>query len=412
MSDKEPESTKNRKTRGGSPAGRVNDVVISIDDIRIRRELPGVLSSFGKWCTQENLGIPDELLRSSMTDFLRRYAAVNGDRNLRILGLYPFATAMDDFMFSMKPGDFHDMARVIDAYLRFLSTTGAWGGTAEDYRRTRTYFDRLTFPAPGPRYSGIPELQSALIRVPALTGNQAAAEIGQLEIASRMRSFLTWFGTKREITSTRALHRKHVREAAASLDILAVNNVDGPGAAPLPGTGPVFFRNANHVPRLKLYWDALVGAEFIRLSPTRAYPTERCEKFLAGSLGDATEGVRTVARHMYKSVAEESGGRDVVPELGYLTRYFLLEAGVEPLSVEILRHPVRGLDDADPRGHPPAIEAAWGRLETLRDEGLVSIGTMLSIPAVLLEPLALELAGPSGVSYEFAGPGDPDDTPT
>ncbi|MGL3807554.1 hypothetical protein ACSYDW_15825 [Paeniglutamicibacter sp. R2-26] len=390
--------------------------MISIDDIRIRRELPGVLSSFGTWCTQENLGLPEELLRSSMTNFLRRYAAVNGDRKLRVLGLYPFATAMDDFMFSMKPGDFRDMAGVIDAYLRFLSTTGTWGGTAEDYRRTRSYFDRLMLPAPGPRYSGIPELQSALIRVPVLTGSQAASAIEQLEITSRMRSFLTWLGNKREITSTRALPRKHVQAAAASLDVLAVDVVDGSGAALVPGTGPetgpVFFRNASHVPRLKLYWDALVGAEFIRLTPTRAYPTERCGKFLAGGHADATAGVRTVARHMYKSVAEESGGRDVVPELGYLTRYFLLEAGVEPLSVEILRHPVRGLDDVDPRGHPPAIEAAWRRLESLRDEGLVSIGNMLSIPEVLLEPLVLELAEPSGVSYEFAGPGDRDDTPT
>ena len=161
--------------------------------------------------------------------------------------------------------------------------------------------------------------------------------------------------------------------------------------------------------RLKLYWNALVGAELIRLTPTRAYPTERGERFLAGNPDDVIAAVRSVARHMYRSVAEETDGRDFTVELGYLTRYFLLEASVEPLSVEILRHPVRGLSDADPRGDPRIIAQAWHRLENLRDEGLVDIGNTLSVPTVLLKPLVLELAKPSDVAFEFEAPADQED---
>lgn len=406
MSDKDPESAKKQTARDQLSSGYLSDAVISIDDIRIRRELPRVLGAFEKWCAQEKLGIQEELLRSSMTNFLRRYAAVNGDRKLTVLSLYPFATAMDDFMFSKKPSDFREMASVIGSYLRFLSATGTWSGSSEEFRRTKTYFDRLLIPDPGPRYSGIPELQAALIRVPTLTEHQALSAIEELDLTSRMRSFLTWFGDKREITSTRALHRKHVQDAAASLDVVAVDDTASSSTWPRPQNGPVAFKNANHVLRLKLYWDALVGSELIRLTPTRAYPTERGERFLAGNPEDVIAAVRTVARHMYRSVAEETNGRDFTMELGYLTRYFLLEASVEPLSVEVLRHPVRGLGDADPRGDPQTIAKAWQRLESLRDEGLVVIGNRLSVPAVLLKPLVVELAKPSAVAFEFEAPAD------
>ncbi len=412
MSDKDPESAKNQSAQDHLSSGRLSDAVISIDDIRIRRELPRVLGAFEKWCTQEKLEIQKDLLRSSITNFLRRYAAVNGDRKLTALNLYPFATAIDDFMFSKKPGDFRDMSRVIGAYLRFLSTTGTWSGTSEEFRRTKSYFDRLLIPDPGPRYSGIPELQAALIKIPRLTDQQALSAVKELELTARMRSFLTWFGDKRETTSTRVLHRKHVQEAAASLDVAAVDDAVAPSTWPRAQNGPVVFKNANHVARLKLYWDALVGAELIRLTPTRAYPTEHGERFLAGNPDDVIAAVRTVARHMYRSVAEETNDRDTTMELGYLTRYFLLEAGVEPLSVEILRHPVRGLDDADPRGDPQVIAKAWRRLESLRDEGLVAIGNRLSVPPVLLKPLVLELAKPSAVAFEFDASDDKEDDDT
>lgn len=406
MSDKDPESAKNQKAREHLSSGHLSDVVISIDDIRIRHELPRVLGAFEQWCAQEQLAFQGDLLRSSITNFLRRYAAINGDRKLTALSLYPFATALDDFMFSKKSGDFRDMASVIGAYLRFLSTTGTWSGTREEFRRIKSYFDRLLIPEPGPRYSDIPELQAALIKIPRLSGQEALSAVEELDLTSRMRSFLTWFGDKRETTSTKALHRKHVHEAAASLDVVAVDDAETPFIWPRPQNGPVAFKNASHVLRLKLYWDALVGAELIRLSPTRAYLAGRAERFLAGNPDDVVSAVRAVARHMYRSVAEETSDRDTTLELGYLTRYFLLEASVEPLSVEILRHPVRGLADADPRGDPQIIAQAWQRLESLRDEGLVAIGNMLSIPPVLLKPLVLELAKASAVAFEFDAPDD------
>ena len=71
MSDHDPESAKKQTARDQFSSAHMSDVVISIDDIRIRRELPRVLGAFEEWCTQEKLGIQEELLRSSMTNFLR-----------------------------------------------------------------------------------------------------------------------------------------------------------------------------------------------------------------------------------------------------------------------------------------------------------------------------------------------------
>ena len=84
----------------------------------------------------------------------------------------------------------------------------------------------------------------------------------------------------------------------------------------------------------------------------------------------------------------------------------MLEAAVEPISVEVLKHPVRGLSDFDPRGTPDTIEVAWHYLERLHAEGLVTINARLSIPPVLCKPLVLELADASEVAYTFLDPND------
>ncbi len=408
MSPKDPKSAKNNTGNDNSSSENASDGVISIDDIRIRHELPRVLPGFEAWSVQEKLGVRSDPLRATITEFLRHYACVNGNRTLTNLRLPPFATALDDFMFSKKPNDFLDMVRVIGFYLRFLNETGTWSGTAEEFRRVQNYFGSLQVPDYGPNFSEIPELQAVTIKVPKLSTQEASEGIEELPLTERLRSFLSWLGTKREVTSTRILNRKLVQEAAASLGVLAVDDAVTPFVWPRPAGGPVIFKNANHVPRLRLYWKALLGAEVIELSTTRAYPSETAKRFLEGRADDVITVVRRVAQQMYRALAEEIESGYTTPEMGYLTRYYLLEAAVEPASVEVLKHPVRGLNDGDPRGDPEVIQEAWRRLEQLQEEGLVAIGAKISIPPVLFKPLVLELAAPSAVDYDFEEPDDED----
>ncbi|MFL4474449.1 hypothetical protein ACIPVK_10675 [Paeniglutamicibacter sp. MACA_103] len=391
-----------------SPGDTADQSVVSIDELRIRRELPRVLPAFDEWCEERRFDTHGSELRARIVAFLEHYARVNSSREITFLNLPAFAATLDDLMFGKKANEFLEMTHVLGAYLEFLHTTGTWTGTHEEFQRVETYFSCFNFPKFEPAYSAIPELQKVLIRVPRLSQEEAIAGITDLAIASRVQSFLQWFGPKREITGAKILNRKHVQEAAAALDVLAVYDdsltpIGGPSK-----NGPVRFKTARNVARLGLYWDALVGAGLIELSATRAYPSKETIDLLEDPAANLVNVVRRVAQQMYRAVSVEIDDLRMVPELGYLTRYFLLEAAVEPISVEVLKHPIRGLDDFDPRGTPDTIEVAWQNLEQLRDEGLVRIDAKLTIPPVLCKPLVLELANASEVEYIFKDPNDED----
>ena len=405
MSPKDPKSA---NQIAQSPGDTADSSVVSIDELRIRRELPRVLPAFVEWCEERRFDTRGPELRARIVAFLEHYARVNSSREITFLNLPAFAATLDDLMFGKKTNEFLEMTHVLGAYIEFLHTTGTWTGTHEDFQRVETYFKCFHFPEFEPDYSAIPELQSVSIKVPRLSREEVLKGISDLPLSGRLLAFLRWFGPKREITSARILNRRHVQEAAAALDIHAIYD-----DAPTPVGGPVRdgtvrFTTARHVARLGLYWDALVGAGLIDLSATRAYPSRETADLLGDPSAHLAKVVRRVAQQMYRTVSVEIDDRYLDPEMGYLTRYFLLEAAVEPISVEVLKHPVRGLSDFDPRGTPDTIDVAWQNLEQLCDEGLVKIDAKLSIPPVLCKPLVLELAEASAVEYTFAEAADAD----
>ncbi|MDQ0093673.1 hypothetical protein [Paeniglutamicibacter psychrophenolicus] len=403
MSHKDPETAKNAEP---APRESRGPAIVSIGEYRIRREIPRVLPAFEAWCREKNFDVRGDALKARITAFLGHYARLNRDSDITFLNVQAFAATLDELMFFGKTNDFLDMTHVFGAYLEFLHATGTWGGTHEQFVQLDTYFKCFSFPGFEPSYSPIPELQAAIITVPKLSEDELAEAIGRLPVARRVLSFLQWLGPRREITSLKVLNKKHVQEAAAALDVDAV---PVSGALPVggqPTNGPVLFKSATGVGRLELYWGALVGAGLIELSASRAYPSPEAIGFLEDPSANLVEVVRTVARNMYGAFSKEVSDRYQEMEMGYLTRYFLLEAAVEPINTEVLKHPVRGLPDLDPRGDADIIAIAWQRLERLCDEGLVEIGSTLSIPPALLKPLVLELAKASEVAVRFKDPAD------
>lgn len=403
MSHKDPRTAKNaepaqRESRG--PA------VVSIGEYRIRRELPLVLPAFEAWCREQKFDVGGDELKTRITAFLGHYARLNRGSNITFLNVQAFAATLDELMFSGKTNDFLDMTHVFGAYLEFLHTTGTWGGTHEQFVQLDTYFKCFSFPGFEPSYSPIPELQTATITVPKLSKDETTNAIGKLPVSKRVLSFLQWLGPRRETTRLKVLNKKHVQEVAAALDVDALPVSSPPPVGGQPTNGPVLFKSAADVGRLDLYWNALVGAGLIELSASRAYPSPEAIGLLKDPAANLVEVVRSVARNMYGAFSQELGERCQAKKTGYLTRYFLLEAAVEPISAEVLKHPVRGLPDLDPRGEPDIIAIAWRRLERLRDEGLVEIGPTVSIPPALLKPLALELAKASEVEVRFKDPAD------
>lgn len=403
MSHKDPKSAKNAEPAPHEASG---PFIVNIGEHRIRREIPRIFPSFEAWCQEQKFDIQGDALKTRITAFLGHYARLNRDSDITRLNVQALAATLDELMFTGKTNDFLEMTHVFGAYLDFLHVSGRWGGTHEEFEQIDTYFKCFDFPKFEPDYSPLPELQAAIITVPKLTEEEILEAIKSLPLAERVQSFLQWFGPKREITSLKVLNKKHVQEAAAALDVDAMFISGDIPIGGQPKTGPILFKGAGGVFRLGFYWDALVAAGLIDLSATRAYPSREAIRFLEDPAANLVEVTRCVAQNMYRAVSVEINDRYQNMEMGYLTRYFLLEAAVEPIIIEVLKHPVRGLDDFDPRGDADTIAIAWNRLERLRDEGLVTIDSRLSIPPALLKPLVLELAKASEVEFRFKDPAD------
>ena len=404
MSHDDPESTPKNDPEPGITAS--GPIVVDIDVHRFLRHLPRIIPDFEAWCAETNFDVEGKQLRTRITIFLAHYARISGNNEITFLNVPAFAATLDALMSVGETNEFLEMTHVFGAYLEFIHTTGRWTGTHEEYKQVHHYFQYVQLPEFEPDYSPVTELQAAIITVPKLTEQEAFEEIKNLPATNRIVSFLQWFGPKREITSRRILNKKHVKEAAASLGIDALPLTGATPVGTPPKTGPLLFKSASNIGVLSMYWDALVAAGLIELSATRAYPTREAVDFLKDPNTNLVEVVRIIASKMYRGFAVERDDSHQAWETGYLTRYFLLEAAVEPISVEVLKHPVRGLDDDDPRSDRDTIESAWRRLELLRDEGLVTIDSRLSIPPALLRPLVLELAGGSEVAYRFTDPAD------
>lgn len=378
--------------------------VVDIGEHRLRRQLPYILPAFEAWCYESQFDVLGDKLRARITRFLGPYARLSGSKNVTFFEIPAFEATLDELMRNEETNHALELSHVFGAYLEFIHSTGRWHGTHEEYVELLSFFRNYPMPRFQPDYSPIPELQAAIITVPKLTEEEFFTVLSALPVVRRLRAFLFWFGDKREISSGKWLSKKYVQEAAATLDIDAAPLI---GAAPWPRKpGPKLFRKASDIARLKLYWDAMVAAKLIRLTATRAYITQFGSDFLKDPQSNLVEVVHNVARGMYRSFCVEDNAGYQEPEWGYLTRYFLLEAAVKPVSVKVLKHPVRGLDDFDPRGDRYAIQIAWDRLEFLQDEGLVSIKKKLRIPPTLLKPLVRELASDSEVEYQYMDPAD------
>lgn len=400
MSDKDPH-TKNPEEKQTFENG-LN--VVDIGEHRLRRQLPYIFPAFEAWCYETRFDVQGDKLRARITRFLGSYARLSGSKNVTFFEIPAFEATLDELMQNEEINHALELSHVFGAYLEFIHSTGRWHGTHKEYVELLSFFHNYPMPRFQPGYSPIPELQAAIITVPKLAEEEFFTVLSALPVVRRLRTFLLWFGDKREISSGKWLSKKYVQEAAATLDIDAAPLI---GAVPWPRKpGPMLFRNASDISRLKLYWDAMVAAKLIRLTATRAYITKLGSNFLNDPQTNFVEVVHKVARDMYRSFCVEDDAGYQEPELGYLTRYFLLKAAVKPISVKVLKYPVRGLDDFDPRGDRYVIKIAWDRLECLQDEGLVSIKGKLRIPPALLKPLVRELAPESEVEYQYTDPAD------
>ncbi|MFK4298337.1 hypothetical protein ABH924_003505 [Arthrobacter sp. GAS37] len=153
-------------------------------------------------------------------------------------------------------------------YVDFLSETGRWSGSQEEYSVVHAF---LTEGAPDFPPLNLPELTAE-------EQDQAFRELPVLELANRL---LEWLEEGKDVTSTRALRLKDVEGAAAAVGVNAKGKrggkrtlapeVEEDGRA--QSQSETFeVRSMHDVPVLREIWAALVDSRILSVGATRAVP--------------------------------------------------------------------------------------------------------------------------------------------
>lgn len=384
MSAKKSKATRKKNKQGHPARTAENQNVVSIDAHRVRSNPIGetIFPIFTRWMEENHIpadiGNPLPVLNA----FIDTYKKADETGGLTILREPAFSATLRLNLEQLGEEATAQLLYTLLIYLTFLSDAGLWGGSDEQLVQAVLMLENLL----GLDDESGPEEES--ITVPALSKAQAIEELSTLPLAGRVRSFMEWFGEKRKVTANGMLTRVDIEAAAASLGIKAVGVASGASKLPLPAGETQRVTRAQDVPRLDIYWEALIAFGAIELNTSSARLAYSVEIFTDPQRTDPLVLLlRDVAQALYERFATPryiEAGRD--HGLPYeLVAELLLDACSDPgFPVEDL---ARFGQDPDPEVAVP-YAAAQRILERLGDEGLVELGENYKIPASLIKPAA------------------------
>lgn len=410
MSKKKPSSSS--KTKQGHPArSAAAGQIVSIDEFRARSTGDDVSARFMKWVRANTsltaIGDPLPILH----EFLEYYRRFGGGTDTTFLEASPIAATLTWYLTEDQDNDLEFVLHVVMGYLLFLDDSDLWSGSDDHFEAAQSALLEIIDERSDAAFD------DRVFAVPALSRKQTLAGLLDLPLSGRLQSFMEWFGDKRDVTSKGVLTRKDIQGAAAALDVAAMGVPTDPTMF-TPGDGePLRVTTAQHVPRLDLYWEALVQIGIIELGARRA----TLHNPLAATTGSDREDLlmhitRDVALCLYlrfTAVDEEHENEDAFDEdlteedvAGILMTSLLLDAGIEDgYSVEYLETALEataGDDQLD-------LMMAQMNLDVLCGEGLVLRDTHYRIPPVLKKMIAYAIAEPAGLEVTYADPMDADD---
>ncbi|WP_411731548.1 hypothetical protein [Paeniglutamicibacter sp.] len=401
-----------RKAKQGHPArSAATGQIVSIDEFRARSTGNDVSAQFMKWVRANTslaaIGDPLPILHG----FLEHYLRLGGGSDTTVLLPSPTAATLAWYLTEAPDNDLEFVLHVVMGYLLFLDDSGLWSGSDAQFEEAQAAILEIIDEQSDKAFD------DRVFEVPALTREQTRDGLLALPLSGRIQSFMDWFGEKRDVTSKGVLTRKDIQGAAAALGVAAVGvNTDPTMFATHEGE-PLRVTTAQDVPRLVLYWEALVQIGIIELGARRA----TMHHPLAATTGRDREEllmhiIRDVALCLYLRFTAVDGDHDthkVVKEdlsnddiEGIIMTSMLLDAGIEDgYSVEHLETALdttAGDDQLD-------LLIAQMTLDLLCTEGLVLRDTHYRIPPVLKKMIAFAIAEPAGLDVVHADPLDADD---
>lgn len=384
MSPKKSKATRNKNKQGHPARATGNRNIISIDAHRVRSNPTGttIFPIFTRWMEQnhvpEDIGNPLPVLNA----FIDTYKKTDTSGDLTILREPAFSATLRLNLELLGEEATAQLLYTLLFYLMFLRDYSLWSGTDEELDHATALLENLL----GLDVNS--EADDEQIIVPEISKERALKELSALPLAGRVRSFMEWFGQKRKVTANGMLTRVDIEDAAQSLGINAVGVASGASLLPLPAGETQRVTRAQDVPRLDIYWEALIAIGAIELNSSSARLAYSVEIFTDPQRSDALVLLlRDVAQALYERFATSrfiEAGRD--QGLPYeLVAELFLDACAEP------GFPVADLvhfgQNPDPEVAAPYM-AARLVLERLRDEGLVELGENYKIPQALIKPAA------------------------
>lgn len=410
MTKKKP-STSN-KTKQGHPArSAAAGQIVSIDEFRARSTGDDVSARFMKWVRANTsltaIGDPLPVLH----EFLGHYVRLGGGADTTTLQLSPTVATLVWYLTEDSDDDLDFVLHVVMGYLLFLDDSDLWSGSDAQFEAAQEAILEIIDEQSDATFDG------RVLEVPALTRKQTRDSLLALPLSGRLQSFLEWFGEKRDVTSKGVLTRKDIQGAAAALGIAAVGVNTDPTMFTAREGEPLRVTTARDVPRLDLYWEALVRIGIIELGARRA----TMHRPLAAATGLDREEllmhiIRDVVLCLYLRFTAVDGDREAhqgtTEDLsnedieGIIMTSMLLDAATEDgYSVEHLETAL----DATAGDDQLDLMIAQMTLDLLCDEGLVLRDSHYRIPPVLKKMVAYAVAEPAGLEVNYADPLDADD---
>lgn len=402
MSPKKSKAARNKNKQGHPARTAGNQNVVSIDVHRVRSNPSGetIFPIFTRWMEENHvpadIGDPLPILSA----FIDSYKKADATGDLTALREPALSATLRLNLELLGEEATAQLLYTLLIYLMFLNDLGLWGGSDEQLAHAVAMLENLL---------GLDEDSGAedeAIIVPALSKAQALEALSATALAGRVRSFMEWFGEKRKVTANGMLTRVDIEGAAQSLGIKAIGVASGASELPLPVGEIQRATRAQDVPRLDIYWEALIAIGAIELNSSSARLAYSQEIFTDPHRSDALILLlRNVAQALCERFATsrfiESGRDHGMPY--ELVAELLLDACTGPgFPVEDL---VRFGQDPDPEVAAPYL-AARLVLERLRDEGLIELGGNYKIPQALIKPIALIVGYALEVPVLFQDPQD------
>lgn len=384
MSPKKSKAARTKNKQGHPARAASNQNIVSIDAHRVRSNPAGttIFPIFTRWMEQnhvpEDIGNPLPALNA----FFDTYKKADASGNLTILREPAFSATLRLNLELLGEEATAQLLYTLLFYLMFLRDSVLWSGTDEELDNATALLENLLGLDVD---SGADDEQ---IIVPAISKEQALKELSALPLAGRVRSFIEWFGEKRKVTANGMLTRVDIEGAAQSLGSKAIGVASGASVLPLPAGESQRATRAQDVPRLDIYWEALIAVGAIELNSASARLAYSQEIFTDQQHTDALVLLlRDVAQALYERFATSrfiEAGRDHGLPYELVAELLLDACNDQGFPVEDL---ARFGQDPDPEVAAPYV-AARLVLERLRDEGLVELGENYKIPQALIKPAA------------------------